>query len=66
MVDRLKAINDELRGADADAGPWLPLESNPEVFTSFARQVGRTCGGSTRRCWPCSMMLACCRTWWPP
>eukprot|EP01048_Picozoa_sp_COSAG05_P021129 COSAG05_NODE_3794_length_1834_cov_1.688761_1_plen_262_part_00 len=40
MADRLKSINDELRGKDLDAGPWLPLESNPEVFTSFARKVG--------------------------
>ena len=40
MVDRLKSINDELRGKDLDAGPWLPLESNPDVFTSFARKVG--------------------------
>ena len=40
-MDRLKAINDELRGKQQlDAGPWLPLESNPEVFTSFARKVG--------------------------
>jgi hypothetical protein len=43
MADRdpLKAINDELRRSDAEAtGPWLPLESNPEVFTSFGRRVG--------------------------
>ena len=39
--DRLKAINDELRGQDlGEAGPWLPLESNPEIFTSFGRRVG--------------------------
>jgi hypothetical protein len=28
--DRLKTLNDELRGQTG--GPWLPLESNPEVF----------------------------------
>ena len=36
--DRLKTLNDELRGQSG--GPWLPLESNPEVFSSFARKVG--------------------------
>lgn len=36
--DRLKTLNDELRGQTG--GPWLPLESNPEVFSSFARKVG--------------------------
>ena len=38
--DRLKAINDELRGQNIAAGPWLPLESNPAVFTSFGRSMG--------------------------
>ena len=39
--DRLKSINDELRSQqNSDTGPWLPLESNPDVFTSFARKVG--------------------------
>ena len=36
--DRLKTLNDELRGQTG--GPWLPLESNPEVFSLFARKVG--------------------------
>mmetsp|Transcript_17779 Transcript_17779/g.43099 ORF Transcript_17779/g.43099 Transcript_17779/m.43099 type:complete len:285 (+) Transcript_17779:75-929(+) len=39
--DRLKALNNELRDkAEVGAGPWLPLESNPEIFTSFARKNG--------------------------
>ena len=38
--DRLQALNDELRGREDVAGPWLPLESNPAIFTSFARSVG--------------------------
>jgi len=39
--DALQRLNDELRGqADAAAGPWLPLESNPEVFTTFAHRIG--------------------------
>jgi ubiquitin carboxyl-terminal hydrolase L3 len=38
--DRLKALNDELRGQANAQGPWLPLESNPEVFSSFAKKVG--------------------------
>lgn len=39
--DPLRAINDELRaqGANADS-PWLPLESNPEIFSKFAHSVG--------------------------
>lgn len=42
-VDALAAINAELRKADLpddDDGPWLPLESNPEVFTDFAHKSG--------------------------
>jgi|AntAceMinimDraft_5_1070358.scaffolds.fasta_scaffold62465_1 ubiquitin carboxyl-terminal hydrolase L3 len=39
--DRLRAINDELRGRDPDpSSPWLPLESNPELVTAFARNIG--------------------------
>jgi len=41
--DRLQVVNDELRVArQQPASPWLPLESNPEIFTSFARQIGPT------------------------
>lgn len=30
--DSLQSINDQLRGqAQVENGPWLPLESNPEV-----------------------------------
>jgi len=39
--DRLRQINDELRGTEPDPNsPWLPLESNPELVTSFARTIG--------------------------
>jgi len=39
--DRLRCINDVLRKQSADtASPWLPLESNPEIFSAFARSVG--------------------------
>ena len=38
--DRLRAINDELRGQGDEPSPWLPLESNPEVFSQFAHSVG--------------------------
>lgn len=39
--DRLRNINDELRGqAEDSSSPWLPLESNPELFTSFAHAIG--------------------------
>jgi hypothetical protein len=46
--DPLKAINDELRGKinPESSGPWLPLESNPEVFTSFGKRVGLQDGWS--------------------
>ena len=46
--DPLKAINDELRGRinAESSGPWLPLESNPEVFTSFGKRVGLQDGWS--------------------
>eukprot|EP00621_Florenciella_sp_RCC1693_P008284 CAMPEP_0182549758 /NCGR_PEP_ID=MMETSP1323-20130603/40639_1 /TAXON_ID=236787 /ORGANISM="Florenciella parvula, Strain RCC1693" /LENGTH=295 /DNA_ID=CAMNT_0024761251 /DNA_START=103 /DNA_END=990 /DNA_ORIENTATION=- len=39
--DRLKNINDVLRvqATDADS-PWLPLESNPAIFSEFAHSVG--------------------------
>jgi len=39
--DRLRLINDELRTRDPDPNsPWLPLESNPELVTTFARTIG--------------------------
>lgn len=38
--DRLRSINDELRHNAGASSPWLPLESNPEVFTQFAHSVG--------------------------
>eukprot|EP00561_Arcocellulus_cornucervis_P013453 CAMPEP_0185804928 /NCGR_PEP_ID=MMETSP1322-20130828/3544_1 /TAXON_ID=265543 /ORGANISM="Minutocellus polymorphus, Strain RCC2270" /LENGTH=263 /DNA_ID=CAMNT_0028500927 /DNA_START=121 /DNA_END=912 /DNA_ORIENTATION=+ len=41
--DRLRQIHDEL-SANPEQHPksssWLPLESNPEMFTSFARRIG--------------------------
>ena len=40
--DRLAQINNELRNkkvkVDVDT-PWLPLESNPEIFTKFGHDV---------------------------
>ena len=48
--DRLKAINNAVRGQE-DAGPWLPLESNPDVFTSFARKVGLPAPWEFRDVW---------------
>jgi len=39
--DRLKEINDELRlQSENPSSPWLPLESNPELFTEFAHSIG--------------------------
>ena len=39
-TDRLAQINNELRDkVDNVDTPWLPLESNPEVFTSFGHDV---------------------------
>ena len=39
--DRLRSINDELRAKSTEASsPWLPLESNPDVFSEFAHRVG--------------------------
>ena len=38
--DRLVVINDALRRQSGDVSPWLPLESNPELFTEFAHCVG--------------------------
>uniref|UniRef100_A0A7S1L0Z0 Ubiquitin carboxyl-terminal hydrolase n=1 Tax=Alexandrium catenella TaxID=2925 RepID=A0A7S1L0Z0_ALECA len=39
--DRLRSINNELRAQSANAAsPWLPLESNPEIFSEFAHRVG--------------------------
>lgn len=41
--DRLAQINNELRNkkvkVDDDDTPWLPLESNPEIFTKFGHDV---------------------------
>ncbi len=43
--DRLRSINDELRAqSTAAASPWLPLESNPDVFSEFAHRVGLPAG----------------------
>ena len=39
--DRLRSINDELRAKSTEpSSPWLPLESNPDVFSEFAHRVG--------------------------
>lgn len=42
--DRLRIIHDELSNNpdqhDKSSSSWLPLESNPEVFTSFGRRIG--------------------------
>mmetsp|Transcript_25396 Transcript_25396/g.73478 ORF Transcript_25396/g.73478 Transcript_25396/m.73478 type:complete len:272 (+) Transcript_25396:199-1014(+) len=41
--DRLRHIHDELSanpGQHRKSSSWLPLESNPEMFTSFARRIG--------------------------
>lgn len=39
--DKLRSINDELRRqSDNESSPWLPLESNPQVFTEFGHSVG--------------------------
>ena len=38
--DRLAVINDELRGQAAEQTPWLPLESNPDIFSAFGHQIG--------------------------
>ena len=41
--DRLAQINKELRKkkvkVDDDDTPWLPLESNPDIFTKFGHDV---------------------------
>jgi ubiquitin carboxyl-terminal hydrolase L3 len=43
--DALRELNDTLRKTPAAAsGPWLALESNPEVFTSFAKRNGLPAG----------------------
>jgi len=43
--DRLRSINDELRvQSTAATSPWLPLESNPDVFSEFAHRVGLPAG----------------------
>jgi len=40
-VDQLAAINDALRSkGSSGSGPWLALESNPEIFSDFARRIG--------------------------
>ena len=39
-TDRLAQINNELRDkVDNVNTPWLPLESNPEIFTKFGHDV---------------------------
>ena len=42
--DRLRDIHDELSNNpdqhDKSSSSWLPLESNPEMFTKFARRIG--------------------------
>ena len=40
-TDRLAQINNELRDkVNVDTRtPWLPLESNPEIFTKFGHDV---------------------------
>lgn len=43
--DHLRSINHELRAQrKAEASPWLPLESNPDVFSEFAHRVGLPAG----------------------
>mmetsp|Transcript_3172 Transcript_3172/g.6927 ORF Transcript_3172/g.6927 Transcript_3172/m.6927 type:complete len:309 (+) Transcript_3172:76-1002(+) len=42
--DRLRTIHTELSSKPAaqrksERSPWLPLESNPDIFTSFARRI---------------------------
>lgn len=42
--DRLRSIHNDLvnKGqVQEKSSPWLPLESNPEIFTTFASRVGR-------------------------
>ena len=38
--DRLQVVNDELRARADERSPWLPLESNPVLFTSFSHSIG--------------------------
>jgi len=39
-TDLLQIVNDELRSEVCNSpSPWLPLESNPEIFTSFAQKI---------------------------
>lgn len=40
--DRLRSIHAELEKTSNQkpSSPWLPLESNPTIFTSFARRLG--------------------------
>jgi len=38
-TDRLAQINDQLRDKVNVDTPWLPLESNPEIFTKFGHDV---------------------------
>eukprot|EP00434_Breviolum_minutum_P006261 symbB.v1.2.005525.t1/scaffold323.1/size229223/2 len=40
--DDLAKLNDELRkqGPSSSSGPWLALESNPEIFTNFGQKIG--------------------------
>ena len=39
-VDELKKLNDELRKLGGASGPWLALESNPQIFTHFGHKIG--------------------------
>eukprot|EP00929_Paragymnodinium_shiwhaense_P042158 TRINITY_DN21867_c0_g3_i1.p1 TRINITY_DN21867_c0_g3~~TRINITY_DN21867_c0_g3_i1.p1 ORF type:complete len:320 (+),score=26.45 TRINITY_DN21867_c0_g3_i1:112-1071(+) len=40
--DPLQALNDEVRVqvAETSASQWLPLESNPEIFSNFCHKIG--------------------------
>ena len=39
--DRLREIHDELQDQqDKSPSSWLPLESNPQMFTTFSRRIG--------------------------
>ena len=42
--DSLRTINDALRAQASEDSPWLPLESNPVLFTQFAHSVGLSPG----------------------
>ena len=50
-TDRLTQINNELRDKVNVDTPWLPLESNPEIFTKFGHDVS---------CVLLSLCIMCC------